>query len=133
MNKIEKLLNDLNTMSVFHWIRLGICFGILRWTSFMSGIIIACRAAEKAMMIYQMGVLDRDEGTNILDSVGDIYVHSFIFESIIIWIGILVLWLLLFKYFGLPKKLFGKNPNGMSHHHLKEELEKYKEYLKTLE
>ena len=101
----EKLLSEIKTITVWHWVRLGICFGLLRWFDFAARMIIAGRGVEHAMTIYQMGLLDKTSGTTMVETVGDIYITGFVFESIFIFIFVFGVWIVLVSKFGFPRRL----------------------------
>ena len=100
-----KLFAEIKTMTVYHWVRLGICFGLLRWFEFAAKMIIASRAVDRVMILYQMGILDKTTNTSMVETVGDVYVAGFLFESIFIIFAFLGSWILLVWKFGLPRRI----------------------------
>lgn len=98
-------IEDIKNMTIWHWIRLGICFGLFNWVDYISKLLLGVRGIERAMTIYQMGIMDRNNGTTLLETVGDIYISSFIFEMLLVLIIVYGLWILLVIKFGMPKKI----------------------------
>jgi hypothetical protein len=98
---------ELNNITIYQWIRLGICFGLWRWMDYAIKNIIASRAIEKVLTIYQMAIIEK-ENTNISFTplVKQYYAGSLIFESIFIIIIGYGLWMVFVWKFGLPKKLW---------------------------
>jgi hypothetical protein len=100
-----KFIEDIKNMTVYHWIRLGICMGCFFWVDFITKLFIGIRATEHILNTYAMGVIDKNSGTNMLQKIGDIYNNGFIFEIIFIIIIVYGLWFLLLFKFGIPKKI----------------------------
>jgi len=102
----QSIFNEINNLSIFHWIRLGICFGLLNWVRYASKSIIAGRAIEKVFTVYQMGIFERENNYTFPELVNNVYNDSFIFESIFIMVVVFGSWILLLWKFGLPRKPF---------------------------
>jgi len=100
-----KLLEEIKSLTIFHWIRLGICFGLFGWFEFASRMIIAGRVIEKITTIYQLGVIERENNLTIDPVVDRIYLESLKFDAILILVIIIGLWAILLRYFGLPKRM----------------------------
>lgn len=100
-----KILDEIKNLTVFHWIRLGICFGLFPWVRYITTAVIAGRAIEKVFIVYQMGIFERDNNYTFPNIVNNVYSDTILFESIIIFIIIYGLWFLLIIKFGLPKKI----------------------------
>ena len=69
----EKILEEIQTFTVFHWIRLGITFGLLFWVRFVIGAIIMGRAIEKVFVVYQMGVLEQENNYTFSNIIYNFY------------------------------------------------------------
>ena len=113
VKKYQEVLNSVSDLSIFHWIRLGICLGLLNWIRYITTSLIVGRTMEKVLTVYQMGVIEREANFTFPDIVDNVYADTILFEGLLIFIMMYGLWYILLCKFGFPMKLFGKNPVGI--------------------